>query len=98
MAAEMENFSSRCKKLPKKLREWEAYNDLRKQIEDTQIVLVRCLPSTDSSSLSPAPSSAAPLTFCALLLFQPPRVAACIAAFLLLVLWALPNYSDPCCS
>jgi dynein heavy chain len=39
MAAEMETFNTRCKKLPKKLREWEAYNDLKKQIEDTQGVL-----------------------------------------------------------
>ena len=39
MAAEMETFNTRCKKLPKKLREWEAYNDLKKQIEDTQNVL-----------------------------------------------------------
>ena len=39
MAQEMENFNGRCKKLPKKLREWDAYNDLKKQIEDTQTVL-----------------------------------------------------------
>jgi len=39
MTTEMENFAGRCKKLPKKLREWEAYNDLKKQIEDTQTVL-----------------------------------------------------------
>ncbi len=35
----METYNARCKKLPKKLREWEAYNDLKKQIEDTQNVL-----------------------------------------------------------
>jgi dynein heavy chain len=39
MSAEMESFAQRCKKLPKKLREWEAYNDLKKEIEDTQNVL-----------------------------------------------------------
>ncbi len=42
----------RCKKLPKKLREWEAYNDLKKVIEDTQTVLP-LLQELSKSSMRP---------------------------------------------
>lgn len=39
MTQETESFSNRCKKMPKKLREWEAYTALKQQIEDFQLVL-----------------------------------------------------------
>ena len=39
MSAEMEAFASRCRKMPKRLREWEAYVALKKKIEDFQLVL-----------------------------------------------------------
>jgi dynein heavy chain len=39
MAGEMEAFAARCRKMPKKLREWDAYGALKKQIEDFQLVL-----------------------------------------------------------
>ena len=34
-----EKFEARCKKLPGKLRDWEAYITLKKEIEDFTIVL-----------------------------------------------------------
>jgi len=39
MSTETEGFGSRCRKMPKKLRDWEAYNTLKKKIEDFQLVL-----------------------------------------------------------
>jgi dynein heavy chain len=39
MTTETESFASRCKKMPKKLRDWDAYTSLKKQIEDFQLVL-----------------------------------------------------------
>lgn len=39
MAGEMEAFASRCRKMPKRLREWEAFVALKKRIEDFQLVL-----------------------------------------------------------
>lgn len=39
MATDMEGFSARCKKMPKRLRTWKAYQDLNKEIEDFQLVL-----------------------------------------------------------
>ena len=39
MAAEMEAYAARCRKLPKKLRQWEAYGSLARKIEDAQKVL-----------------------------------------------------------
>ena len=39
MSTETEGFGSRCRKMPKKLRDWEAYNALKKKIEDFQLVL-----------------------------------------------------------
>lgn len=39
MSAEMESFSGRCRKLPKKLREWQAYEALNRRITDFQTVL-----------------------------------------------------------
>ena len=39
MSQETESFASRCKKMPKKLRDWDAYTALKKKIEDFQLVL-----------------------------------------------------------
>ena len=39
MVQEMDAFSSRCRKMPKRLRGWDAYGTLKKQIEDFQLVL-----------------------------------------------------------
>jgi dynein heavy chain len=39
MNTEMESFASRCKKLPGKLRQWDAFGTLNKRIEDAQAVL-----------------------------------------------------------
>jgi len=39
MSQETESFASRCKKMPKKLRDWDAYGALKKKIEDFQLVL-----------------------------------------------------------
>ena len=39
MIAEMEGFFNRCKRMPKRLRDWQAYRDLRRSIEDFQRVL-----------------------------------------------------------
>jgi len=39
MIADMESFSSRCKKMPKRLRSWQAYLELKAKIEDFQLVL-----------------------------------------------------------
>jgi hypothetical protein len=39
MTAEMEAFASRARKMPKRLREWDAFVALRKRIEDFQAVL-----------------------------------------------------------
>lgn len=39
MSTEIESFSGRCKKMPKRLREWEAYSALKTQIEDFQTIL-----------------------------------------------------------
>jgi hypothetical protein len=39
MSAEMESFASRCRKMPKRLRQWDAYSTLNKRIEDVQTVL-----------------------------------------------------------
>jgi dynein heavy chain len=39
MSTETEGFASRCKKLPKKLRQWPAFQTLNKKIEDFQTVL-----------------------------------------------------------
>jgi dynein heavy chain len=35
----IDNFGGRCKKMPKQLREWDAYHELKKEIEDFQTVL-----------------------------------------------------------
>jgi len=39
MAERMEEFASRCKKMPPKLRDWDAYKDLKKQIDEFMVVL-----------------------------------------------------------
>ncbi|RYE84765.1 MAG: hypothetical protein EOO65_01700, partial [Methanosarcinales archaeon] len=39
MSAEMEGFASRCRKLPKKLKSWDAFETLNKRIEDVGTVL-----------------------------------------------------------
>eukprot|EP00927_Polykrikos_kofoidii_P046386 TRINITY_DN40623_c0_g2_i1.p1 TRINITY_DN40623_c0_g2~~TRINITY_DN40623_c0_g2_i1.p1 ORF type:complete len:3637 (-),score=783.39 TRINITY_DN40623_c0_g2_i1:390-10571(-) len=39
MKSQVEAFAGRCKKMPKQLREWPAYNELKKEIEDFQEVL-----------------------------------------------------------
>lgn len=33
MALRIDSFAARCKKMPKQLREWPAYNELKKEIE-----------------------------------------------------------------
>ncbi|CAE8591739.1 unnamed protein product, partial [Polarella glacialis] len=35
----IDNFAGRCKKMPRQLRDWPAYNELKKEIEDFQEVL-----------------------------------------------------------
>eukprot|EP00929_Paragymnodinium_shiwhaense_P087549 TRINITY_DN476_c0_g6_i1.p1 TRINITY_DN476_c0_g6~~TRINITY_DN476_c0_g6_i1.p1 ORF type:complete len:3651 (-),score=1240.57 TRINITY_DN476_c0_g6_i1:538-10725(-) len=39
MQKQVDQFSGRCKKMPRQLREWPAYNELKKEIEDFQEVL-----------------------------------------------------------
>eukprot|EP01138_Halocafeteria_seosinensis_P007479 gb/GECG01007645.1/.p1 GENE.gb/GECG01007645.1/~~gb/GECG01007645.1/.p1 ORF type:complete len:3314 (+),score=514.53 gb/GECG01007645.1/:1-9942(+) len=39
MNTEMEGFANRCKKMPKRLREWDAFKDLKNKIEDFQSIL-----------------------------------------------------------
>ena len=39
MTEKVDQFSSRCKKMPAKLREWEAYTDLKKMIDDFTDIL-----------------------------------------------------------
>ncbi len=39
ISQEAETFASRCKKMPKRLREWDAYTALKNQIENFQLVL-----------------------------------------------------------
>jgi len=39
MQKQIDSFAGRCKKMPKQLREWPAYNELKKEIEDFQEVL-----------------------------------------------------------
>jgi len=39
MKKEADQFASRCKKMPPQLREWPAYHELKKEIEDFQQVL-----------------------------------------------------------
>ncbi|CAK0855452.1 unnamed protein product [Prorocentrum cordatum] len=39
MQKQIDNFSGRCKKMPKQLRDWPAYHELKKEIEDFQEVL-----------------------------------------------------------
>lgn len=39
MTEKVDSFSSRCKKMPAKLREWEAYTDLKKMIDEFTDVL-----------------------------------------------------------
>lgn len=39
MTKTIDNFSLRCKKMPKQLREWPAYHELQKEIKDFQEVL-----------------------------------------------------------
>ena len=39
MKKEADDFALRCKKMPKQLREWLAYHELKKEIEDFQEVL-----------------------------------------------------------
>lgn len=39
MASQMEVFAGRCKKMPGKLRDWDAYKDLKKQIDEFTVVL-----------------------------------------------------------
>ena len=39
MQKQIEMFAGRCKKMPKQLREWPAYNDMKQEIEDFQLVL-----------------------------------------------------------
>eukprot|EP00397_Hematodinium_sp_SG-2012_P000031 GEMP01000031.1.p1 GENE.GEMP01000031.1~~GEMP01000031.1.p1 ORF type:complete len:4639 (+),score=1050.01 GEMP01000031.1:391-14307(+) len=34
MKVQVDNFANRCKKMPKQLRDWEAYGELKKEIED----------------------------------------------------------------
>lgn len=38
MQAAADSFDNRCKRLPKKLKEWEAYLVLRKTITDLQVI------------------------------------------------------------
>ena len=40
MTATMDNFALRCKKMPGRLRAFDAYKNLNKRIEDFQIVKV----------------------------------------------------------
>ena len=35
----VDSFAGKCKKMPKQLREWDAYHELKKEIEDFQTVL-----------------------------------------------------------
>ncbi|GBG33121.1 Dynein heavy chain 5, axonemal [Hondaea fermentalgiana] len=39
MAVKMDAFATRCKKMPGKLRDWDAYKDLKKQIDEFTVVL-----------------------------------------------------------
>ena len=39
MWRQIENFAGRCKKMPRQLREWPAYNELKREIEGFQQVL-----------------------------------------------------------
>eukprot|EP00931_Biecheleriopsis_adriatica_P081370 TRINITY_DN5469_c0_g1_i3.p1 TRINITY_DN5469_c0_g1~~TRINITY_DN5469_c0_g1_i3.p1 ORF type:complete len:4660 (-),score=1275.41 TRINITY_DN5469_c0_g1_i3:88-14067(-) len=39
MKKEADQFANRCKKMPKQLRQWPAYHELKKEIEDFQEVL-----------------------------------------------------------
>ena len=39
MQKQIDSFSGKCKKMPKQLREWDAYHELKKEIEDFQTVL-----------------------------------------------------------
>lgn len=39
MTEKMESFAARCKKLPARLREWEAFKQLRQKVEDFQTIL-----------------------------------------------------------
>jgi dynein heavy chain len=39
MQKQIDSFAGRCKKMPRQLREWPAYNDMKKEIEDFQEVL-----------------------------------------------------------
>merc|ERR1719506_808517 len=39
MTATMDGMGLRCKKMPAKLRTWDAYKELKKTIEDTQTVM-----------------------------------------------------------
>ncbi|CAM9244386.1 unnamed protein product [Chrysoparadoxa australica] len=39
MTEKMDNFAARCKKLPGRLREWDAYKQLRQEIDDFLVVL-----------------------------------------------------------
>jgi len=39
MTEKMENFNGRCKKLPGRLREYDSYTALKKEIEDFQLIL-----------------------------------------------------------
>lgn len=39
MKSKIEGFNGKCKKMPKDLREWPAYNELKKEIEDFMNVL-----------------------------------------------------------
>ena len=39
MTEKMDNFAARCKALPSRLREWDAYKQLKEQIEDFLTVL-----------------------------------------------------------
>jgi dynein heavy chain len=39
ITGEAESFANRCKKMPKRLREWDAYTSLKDKIEEFQLVL-----------------------------------------------------------
>jgi len=39
ISGEAESFANRCKKMPKRLRDWDAYTALKDKIEDFQLVL-----------------------------------------------------------
>ncbi|CAD7937234.1 unnamed protein product [Amoebophrya sp. A120] len=52
MSATTEKFQARCKRMPKVLRDWEAYHELKKQIDDFSEVLPLFLELSKKSIMS----------------------------------------------